>query len=146
MHRFTVLLQNPSGAAVVGAQVTAKQKDTGSLHTTISGGDGSFILPGLPVGDYSLEVSGAGFKKYIQSGLVLQVGQNVQVNIPLTVGSVSSEVQVSAGRCRTRPSFGTYRYGLTDQPQCGAVGQPGPGGRIAQGQALHTGDAADSGR
>ena len=36
------------------------------------------------------------FSKYVQSGIVLQVGQNVQINIALTVGSVSQEVHVSA--------------------------------------------------
>src|ERR1035441_5833393 len=90
----TVLDQ--SGAAVVGAKVTATQKETGQVQTTVSGADGSFVLPGLPVGGYSLQVTANGFRKYTQTGLVLQIGQNVQVNIPLTVGSVSQEVQVSA--------------------------------------------------
>src|ERR1035438_1849006 len=90
----TVLDQ--SGAAVVGAKVTATQKETGQVQATVSGADGSFVLPGLPVGGYSLQVTANGFRKYTQTGLVLQVGQNVQVNIPLTVGSVSQEVQVSA--------------------------------------------------
>jgi hypothetical protein len=90
----TVLDQ--SGAAVVGAKITATQKETGQVQTTVSGADGSFVLPGLPVGGYSLQVTANGFRKYTQTGLVLQVGQNVQVNVPLTVGSVSQEVQVSA--------------------------------------------------
>jgi hypothetical protein len=90
----TVLDQ--SGAAVVGAQITATQKETGQVQTTVSGADGTFVLPGLTVGGYSLQISAKGFSKYTQTGLVLQVGQNVQVNIPLTVGSVSQEVQVSA--------------------------------------------------
>ncbi|HEV2487175.1 MAG TPA: carboxypeptidase-like regulatory domain-containing protein [Terracidiphilus sp.] len=90
------MVLDQSGAAVVGAQITATQRDTGRIQTTVSGADGSFVLPGLPVGGYSLQVSAKGFRKYTQTGLVLQVGQNVQVNIPLTVGSVSQEVQVSA--------------------------------------------------
>ena len=85
-----------SGAAVVGAQVTATQTETSQVQTTVSSSDGSFVLPGLPVGGYSLQVSAKGFRKYVQTGLVLEVGQNVQVNIPLSVGSVSQEVQVSA--------------------------------------------------
>src|ERR1017187_2763849 len=90
------MVLDQSGAAVVGAQVTATQKETGQVQTTVSGADGSFVLPGLPVGGYSLQITANGFRKYTQTGLVLQVAQNIQVNIPLTVGSVSQEVQVSA--------------------------------------------------
>ena len=90
------MVLDQSGAAVVGAQITATQKETGQIQTTVSAGDGSFVLPGLPVGAYSLQISAKGFSRYTQTGLVLQVGQNVQVNVPLTVGSVSQEVQVSA--------------------------------------------------
>src|SRR5664280_1289056 len=90
------MVLDQSGAAVVGAQITATQKETGQVQVTVSGGDGSFVLPGLPVGAYSLQISAKGFTRYTQTGLVLQVGQNVHVNIPLTVGSVSQEVQVSA--------------------------------------------------
>ena len=50
----TVLDQ--SGAAVVGAQITATQKETGQVQTTVSGADGTFVLPGLTVGGYSLQM------------------------------------------------------------------------------------------
>ena len=89
-------VQDPSGAAVVGAQITATQTDTGRSLRAKSGADGTFVIPGLPVGDYSVEVSAAGFKKYLQTGLVLEVGQNIELNIPLTIGSVTQEVHVSA--------------------------------------------------
>ena len=90
------IVQDPSGAAVVGAQIKGTQTNTGRTQTTVSGADGTFVLPDLPVGGYSLEVSVPGFKKYLQTGIVLQVGQNVEVNIPLTVGTVADEVKVSA--------------------------------------------------
>ena len=48
------------------------------------------------MGAYSLEVSAPSFKKFLQTGIVLQVGQNVEVNIPLSVGDVTQEVHVSA--------------------------------------------------
>ena len=85
-----------SGAAVIGAQIKATQTDTGQVQATKSGSDGRFVLPGMPLGAYSVEVSAAGFKKYLQTGIVLEVGQNVEVNIPLTIGAATAEVQVSA--------------------------------------------------
>ena len=51
---------DPSGAAVVGAQVRAISASTGIAQTTVTGGDGSYVLADLQVGGYSLEVSEIG--------------------------------------------------------------------------------------
>jgi hypothetical protein len=87
---------DPSGAAVVGAQVRAISASTGIAQTTVTGGDGSYVLADLQVGGYSLEVSVTGFSEYRQTGIVLQVGQNVQINVGLKVGAASQVIQVSA--------------------------------------------------
>ena len=90
------VVQDTTGAVVANAQVKAIQTDTGRVQTAISGADGGYLLADLPVGGDSLEVTAPAFSKYEQTGIVLEVGQNVQVNIPLTVGAVSQEVHVAA--------------------------------------------------
>lgn len=85
-----------SGAAVPGAKVTATQTNTGAVRTTVSGSDGSYALPNLPVGPYTLRVAAHGFSEYLQSGIVLQVANNVTQNVTLRVGSVAQQVQVNA--------------------------------------------------
>jgi hypothetical protein len=90
------IVQDVSGAVVSGAQIKATQIETGYSQTTVSGGDGIYALPNLPVGSYKIDVVGQAFKSYTQSGIVLQVGNNVQINIALQVGSVSEHVDVSA--------------------------------------------------
>lgn len=90
------IVLDPTGAAIVGAQINATSTTTGTMQSAVSGADGTYVLPGLQVGSYSLEVTANGFNKYKQTGIVLQVGQNVQININLKVGSASQEVQVSA--------------------------------------------------
>ncbi len=85
-----------SGAAVPGAQIKSTQTATRQVTTTVSASDGTYVLPNLPVGPYTLEVSAPSFSSYIQSGITLQVGNNVLVNVTLQVGAVSQEVQVSA--------------------------------------------------
>jgi hypothetical protein len=90
------IVQDASGAVVSGAQVKATQTDTGYTQTAISGSDGIYNLPNLPVGSYKIDVVVQTFKSYTQSGIVLQVGNNVQVNIELEVGSVSEHVNVSS--------------------------------------------------
>ncbi len=89
-------VSDATGAAVPNVAVKATQTDTQQVHTTVSSSDGSYVLPNLPVGPYTVEATSGGFKTYIQSGIILQVGNNVQINIPLQLGPVNQQMQVSA--------------------------------------------------
>lgn len=89
-------ITDPSGGAVAGAEVKLIEANTGAVRTATSGADGAYTLPDLSVGTYRLEVSKAGFTKYVQTGLVLQVGVNPTINVALTVGAVTQEVTVEA--------------------------------------------------
>src|SRR5437870_8256066 len=89
-------VQDASGAVLPGAEITATQTDTGAVRMTVSNETGSYVLPGLPVGPYKLEVSLPGFRTFIQSGIVLQVNSSTAVNAVLNVGQVSETVEVQA--------------------------------------------------
>src|SRR3954452_8061493 len=88
---------DPTGAAVVGATVKMTETDKGVPHTTTTDADGRYTFPTLPVGPYRLEATMAGFKGYSQTGIVLQVGDRPEINVPLQVGAVSENIEVSAG-------------------------------------------------
>jgi hypothetical protein len=85
-----------SGSAIPNAQVTMTETDKQAVHTAITNPQGQYVLPSLPVGPYRLEVSANGFKNYVQTGIELQVNQNIQVNVSMQVGSISEKVEVSA--------------------------------------------------
>jgi hypothetical protein len=85
-----------SGSAIPNAQVTMTETDKQVVHTTVTDAQGQYVLPGLPVGPYRLEVQASGFKNYVQTGIELQVNQNIQVNAAMQVGSISEKVEVSA--------------------------------------------------
>ena len=89
-------VQDASGSAVPGAEIKATQVDTGAIRTVTSGADGSYTLPSLPVGAYSLQVTKPGFATYSQTGIVLQVASNPTVPITLKVGALTEQVQVEA--------------------------------------------------
>jgi len=89
-------VQDGSGLAVPGAQVKVTQTETGLIRNVTTGVDGGFILTSLPVGPYQLEVTKEGFSKYLQSGIVLQVGSNPTIDIAMKVGTVTEQVQVEA--------------------------------------------------
>jgi hypothetical protein len=90
------LVTDPSGAVVPNAQVTATHVDTGSVRTTVSGPDGIYVLPNLPVGSYRLEVVASGFNTYLQTGILLEVSNVVTINIKLEVGGAKQRVEVVA--------------------------------------------------
>ena len=65
-------------------------------RTTLSGIDGVYRLPDLPIGPYKLEATQQAFGPYAQTGLVLQVNINPTINITLQVGAAMQAVQVEA--------------------------------------------------
>src|SRR6266853_4422253 len=85
-----------SGAVLPGVEVTATQTETGLSRSVVSNETGSYVLPNLPVGPYRLEAGLPGFRKFAQTGIVLQVGGNPVINISLAVGQVADTVEVQA--------------------------------------------------
>lgn len=86
---------DPSGGAVAGAKVTIHNIGTNQEHSVTTTSDGNFVLPLLPPGEYLLTVELTGFKREVRSGITLQVGQQVGLEIKLSLGNVSEVVQVS---------------------------------------------------
>jgi hypothetical protein len=85
-----------SGSAIAAAVVSATETDKQIVRSTVTDAQGGYALPDLPVGPYRLEVRANGFKDHIESGLELAVGNNIQVNITMQVGSVNETVEVKA--------------------------------------------------
>jgi hypothetical protein len=85
-----------SGSAVPGATVRVTQTETQFTRTTTSDPQGGYILANLPLGAYKLEVTNQGFKTHVQSNILLQVGNNIQINVNLQVGAVTENVEVKA--------------------------------------------------
>ena len=90
------VVRDSSGGALPGADVTLTKIDTGAVRTVIAGNDGAYVFPNLPVGPYQLKVALQGFNTYVQDGIVLQVSSNPQINVTLSVGTVSEQVTVTA--------------------------------------------------
>ena len=85
-----------TGAAVAGAAVKMLETQRNIGHMATTDEQGQYLLPGLPVGSYQLEVKKDGFKTYTQTGIVLHVDDHVTLNAVLVVGSLSETVEVKA--------------------------------------------------
>ncbi len=85
-----------SGAVLPGVTVTVTQTDTGLARSTVTDETGTYLLTNLPTGPYRLEVSLAGFRTYVQTGIVLQVGATPTINAALSLGDLEETVTVEA--------------------------------------------------
>ncbi len=90
-------IHDSSGAAVPGATVTVRQTDTGATRTLVTGADGRYSAPSVPVGPYKVSATRDGFQAQEQTGIVLAIGQSLQVNFSLGVSAVNETVVVEAG-------------------------------------------------
>jgi Carboxypeptidase regulatory-like domain/TonB dependent receptor len=97
-------VKDQTGAVVAGAQVTATQTDTGLKRTATTDASGLYVLPDLPIGAYQLEVAAAGFRTYVQTGILLQVADKVAINPALSLGQVSDQIQVAANAAQVETS------------------------------------------
>src|SRR4029453_6097613 len=85
-----------SGAVLPGATVTVTQTATGLVRTVVTESNGTYLISNLPTGPYRLEVSLQGFRTYVQTGIVLQVGATPTINAVLALGAVEESVTVEA--------------------------------------------------
>ena len=85
------------GAAVPGATVTGKNLETGLVRSDTSDAEGIFRLAGLPVGKYDLVAELQGFTKLESKGIVLNVGQTLDLSFALKIASVSETIVVTGG-------------------------------------------------
>src|SRR5215470_7361463 len=64
-------VKDSSGAALPGVSVTITNTDTGAQRVVISGDEGSYRAPLLPLGRYDVVAELQGFKKFEQKGISL---------------------------------------------------------------------------
>jgi len=84
-----------SGAAIAGADVLVTDSGGNLTRTTVTNGDGAYVVAGLPGGKYNLVVTAKGFQKYSATNVVLDVAQKIRVDVQLTVGAVTEVIEVT---------------------------------------------------
>lgn len=89
-------VSDTTGAAIPNASVGIENTGTHALRSTQSGADGSYTFTLLQPGTYKVTVSMAGFKSFVNPGLVLAVGDRARVEAPLQIGEMNQTVEVTA--------------------------------------------------
>ena len=89
-------INDTSGAAIPGAQVTARNSGTGLTSTIVSSDSGTYTLPNLPPGTYTLTVTKDGFTTSVQNNVVLSVSESATLKATMAVGATSETITVDA--------------------------------------------------
>jgi hypothetical protein len=87
-------ISDASGARIPAAEVQVKNRETGATRHSRTDTAGRYQVLALPVGDYQLRVSKAGFQEQIRDGIHLSVGEEARVDLMLQVGAMREHVTV----------------------------------------------------
>jgi hypothetical protein len=94
--KISGFVKDPSGAFLPGVQVTTTNTQTGIKSVSRTDDKGFYSFTALPVGTYVVEAQAQGFKKFQQTGLVVDANSALRVDVQLEVGKVIEEVTVSS--------------------------------------------------
>lgn len=89
-------VSDPSGAAIVGAEVVLTNTQTNVEQRTKTNGVGLYVFPGVHPGTYRVAAGATGFRVLIKQGLTLHVQDELAENFSLTVGAISESITVTA--------------------------------------------------
>ena len=93
---ITGTVTDPTGAVAPGATVIVRSFTTGAERKLQTNSSGIYNAYSLPVGQYEIEVTLAGFKKSTHSGIQLNVADQLPINFTLQVGNATESVEVVA--------------------------------------------------
>ncbi|HEY3927667.1 MAG TPA: TonB-dependent receptor [Candidatus Koribacter sp.] len=94
---ITGTILDPSGAPIVGADVTAVDMEHGVTIPTKTNEQGVYVLPRVPVGSYKLKVAAKGFETADHPPFTLVLNQTARVDVQMKMGQGSEVLEVTAG-------------------------------------------------
>src|SRR5262252_3234628 len=87
---------NPNKEVVAGAAVTVKNDGTGKEDQGTTDDSGRFKIPGLQPGEYTVTIRSSGFADFTQPKVIVEVGRETTLEVPMNVASVQSTVEITA--------------------------------------------------
>jgi hypothetical protein len=112
---FSGTITDKTGSVVSGASVKVTSQDTGLVREAKTDDTGHYLIPLLPVSNYTVRVESQGFQTTEQKDLRLQVNQQREIDFSLAPASVSSTVEVSASEVAVQTTDATLGQVITSQ-------------------------------
>ncbi len=113
--RITGVVRDTQGAAVPGATVKLSNPSTGLERTVTTDENGEFNFPELSLGTYRLTVSKSDFQTMVVTDIVTSQGEVNTVTPTLTIGTVTSEVQVTSAPPLLQTETNSFGGQLSEQ-------------------------------
>ena len=111
---LTGTVTDPSGAVVSGAAITLRNNGTNTDVVTVkTDSSGVYTASELPVGTYTVTVKASGFKTFVGSDVILDVGEHRSLDMKLEVGQVTETVTVTATTIPVETSSGAQSTTVT---------------------------------
>ncbi|HMF53124.1 MAG TPA: carboxypeptidase-like regulatory domain-containing protein, partial [Edaphobacter sp.] len=88
------VITDPTGAALSEATVLIHNDETGNERRIVTGADGRYSAPSVPIGSYTITVQHEGFAVQRRADIPLTVGQSKQIDLALTVDALQQQVTV----------------------------------------------------
>lgn len=106
---------DPTGAKIAGAKVQAVEASTHFTTSVVTAADGSYVMPTLQPGTYTVSVSAPNFSKEDLLNLVLTAGQTLKEDVSLKPGTVEESVVVTADTSLMDPTSANLATTLSTQ-------------------------------
>src|SRR5947209_8191498 len=110
------VVRDATGALVPGVSITVKHVDSGLTRAVLTGENGGYTVPLLPVGPYEITTNMPGFKQAVRRGINLAVGQEAVVDLTLEVGANAEQVTVSEEAPLVNTTLASTSGLITEQP------------------------------
>ncbi|HEX2711433.1 MAG TPA: TonB-dependent receptor, partial [Candidatus Acidoferrales bacterium] len=93
---ITGTVTDPSGAALVGATVTARETERGTVWTAHANEEGIYSLLRIPIGTYEVKAEMGGFKTAIHPAITLDLNQTARIDFKMAMGQLSDTIEVTS--------------------------------------------------
>ena len=98
LGRIAGVIQDPSGAVVPNASVVVTNEATNTMYAAKGSAEGAFLVPSLPAGSYTVQISSTGFNTATYKNVKVDAGKEYSLTAKLEVKSATESVEVTAGQ------------------------------------------------
>ena len=90
------IVQDTTSAVLPGVDVLLVNAGTGNERSAVTNEAGLYTFPGVPVGDYRITASLSGFRPITKTGVTVNAGVNIRIDVQLELGALTETIQVEA--------------------------------------------------
>ena len=112
---LTGTVTDQTGAVVSHASVEAMNPETGQIYKSETSDSGTYLIPYMPPGNYTVTVTAPDFKPLVQDHVVLDAGEPRGLNVQLQIGSTSEAITVTSAPSLLETASGSGGTVLTSQ-------------------------------